>query len=95
MSPDVFADQALSGHPHQTSHSPRASNEKKGTFATSLPYPLTEDVMKAYFANLPTKTWMLLLVPALALAYPIVSVVLPAVVHAVVPEVVRSVLSLI
>lgn len=51
--------------------------------------------MKAYFANLPTKTWMLLLVPALALAYPIVSVVLPAVVHAVVPEVVRSVLSLI
>jgi hypothetical protein len=51
--------------------------------------------MKAYFANLPTKTWMLLLVPALALAYPIVSVVLPAVVRAVVPEVVRSVLSLI
>jgi hypothetical protein len=68
---------------------------KLGTFAAFLPYPLTEDVMKAYFANLPTRTWMLLLVPALALAYPIVSVVLPAVVRAVVPEVVRSVLSLI
>jgi hypothetical protein len=51
--------------------------------------------MKAYRDNLPTKTWILLVVPAVALAYPIARVVIPAVVHAVVPEVVRSVLSVI
>ena len=51
--------------------------------------------MKAYFANLPTKTWLLLVVPAVALAYPIAAMVLPAVIRAVVPEVVRSVLSVI
>ena len=66
-----------------------------GTFCNSLPYPVSEDVMKAYFANLPTKTWLLLVVPAVALAYPIATMVLPAVVRAVVPEVVRSVLSVI
>lgn len=49
--------------------------------------------MKAYFNNLPIRMWLLLVVPAVALAYPIVRVVIPAVVHAVVPEVVRSVLS--
>jgi hypothetical protein len=67
----------------------------RGTFFSSLPYPLPEDVMKAYFANLPTKTWLLLVVPAVALAYPIATMVLPAVLRAVVPEVVRSVLSVI
>jgi hypothetical protein len=51
--------------------------------------------MKAYLDNLPTKTWILLVVPAVALAYPIARVVIPAVVHAVVPEVVRSVFSVI
>ena len=51
--------------------------------------------MKAYLANLPTKTWVLLIVPAVALAYPIATVVVPAVLRAVVPEVVRSVLSVI
>lgn len=51
--------------------------------------------MKAYFANLPTKTWLLLVVPAIALAYPIATVVVPEVLHAVVPQVVRSVLSVI
>ena len=51
--------------------------------------------MEAYLDNLPTKTWILLVVPAVALAYPIARVVIPAVVHAVVPEVVRSVLSVI
>jgi hypothetical protein len=55
----------------------------------------SEDAMKAYRDNLPTKTWILLVVPAVALAYPIARVVIPAVVHAVVPEVVRSVLSVI
>ncbi|HUD66544.1 MAG TPA: hypothetical protein VMQ17_18300 [Candidatus Sulfotelmatobacter sp.] len=51
--------------------------------------------MKAYFTNLPTKIWMLLVVPAVVIAYPVVSVVVPAVVHAVVPDVVRTVLSVI
>ena len=49
--------------------------------------------MRAYLANLTPKTWMLL--PVVAIAYPVVTVVLPAVVRAVVPEVVRSVLRLI
>ncbi|HEV3510305.1 MAG TPA: hypothetical protein VGS05_01290 [Candidatus Sulfotelmatobacter sp.] len=51
--------------------------------------------MKAHFTNLPTKTWLLLVVPAVALVYPIVHIVGPAVVHAVVPEVVRTVLKVI
>ena len=51
--------------------------------------------MKAYFANLPMRTWLLLMVPAVLVAYPVVSIVLPAVVRAVVPEVVRNVLSVI
>jgi hypothetical protein len=51
--------------------------------------------MKAYLANLPTRTWLLLAVPAVALAYPIATMVLPTVLRAVVPEVVRSVLSVI
>jgi hypothetical protein len=51
--------------------------------------------MKAYFNNLPTRTWLLLVVPLVVLAYPIVRIVVPAVLHAVVPEVVRSVLSVI
>ncbi len=51
--------------------------------------------MKAYLAKLPTRTWLLLVIPAVALAYPIATLVLPAVLRAVVPEVVRSVLSVI
>ena len=51
--------------------------------------------MKAYFTNLPTTIWVLLVVPAVALAYPVAMIVVPEVVRAVVPEVVRSVLSLI
>lgn len=51
--------------------------------------------MKSYFTNLPMKTWLMIAVPAVALAYPLVKIVIPAVVHAVVPEVVRSVLSVI
>lgn len=50
--------------------------------------------MKAYFTNLPTKTWVLLLVPALAIAYPIARIVVVAVVREVVPQVVRSVFSM-
>ena len=51
--------------------------------------------MKAYFNNLPMKTWLLLVVPTLAIAYPIARVVVPAVIRAVVPEVVRNVLNVI
>jgi hypothetical protein len=51
--------------------------------------------MKAYLTNLPTKTWLLLVVPAVLLAYPLVTIVLPCVIHAVVPEAVRTVLSMI
>jgi len=51
--------------------------------------------MRAYFNNLPMKTWLLLVVPALAIAYPVARVVIPAVIHAVVPEVVRNVFTVI
>ncbi|MGC1647307.1 MAG: hypothetical protein WA741_15930 [Candidatus Sulfotelmatobacter sp.] len=51
--------------------------------------------MKAYFTNLPTRTWMLVVLPAVMLAYPVGRIVVPAVLHAVVPEVVRTVLSMI
>ncbi len=58
-------------------------------------YFQTEDAMRAYLNNLPTRTWLLLALPVIVLAYPIVRIVVPAVVHAVVPEVVRSVLTVI
>jgi hypothetical protein len=41
------------------------------------------------------KTWLLMVVPALIIAYPIARVVVPAVIRAVVPEVVRNVLTVI
>jgi len=47
--------------------------------------------MKSYFE----KTWALLVVPAVIIAYPIVTIVVPAVLRAVVPDVVRAVLSVI
>lgn len=51
--------------------------------------------MKAYFSNLPTRTWLLIVVPAAALCYPIVCTLIPAIVHAVVPDVVKNLLSLL
>ncbi len=51
--------------------------------------------MKAYLDNLPIKTWLLLVIPAVAIAYPVVRIVVPAIIRAVVPEVVRSVLNVI
>jgi hypothetical protein len=50
--------------------------------------------MRAYLANLTPKTRMLLAIPALVIAYVLVTMVLPAIVHAAVPEVVREVLRL-
>ncbi len=49
--------------------------------------------MKAYFTNLPTRIWILFVIPVIVLGYPIAQCVVPVVVRAVVPEVVRSVLS--
>jgi hypothetical protein len=57
--------------------------------------PNTRDALKTYFNNLTMKTWLLLVVPTLAIAYPIARVVVPAVIRAVVPEVVRNVLTVI
>jgi len=51
--------------------------------------------MRAHFNNLSMKTWLLMVVPALVIAYPVARVVVPAVIHAVVPEVVRNVLTVI
>ncbi len=51
--------------------------------------------MRSYFSKLTPKARLLLALPLVALAYPVVMIVLPAIIHAVVPEVVRSVLSLI
>jgi len=51
--------------------------------------------MKAYLANLSMRMWLLLAVPAIVIAYPVARIVVPAVAHAVVPEVVRTVLRVI
>lgn len=51
--------------------------------------------MKAHLTNLPTRMWLLLVLPAIVVAYPIVRIVVPAVLHAVLPEAVRTVLSVI
>jgi hypothetical protein len=54
-----------------------------------------EDAMRAYLTNLPMRNWLLLVVPAVVVAYPVVRIVVPAVARAVVPEMVRTVLSVI
>jgi hypothetical protein len=54
-----------------------------------------EDVMKAYLANLPPKICMLLTLSAVVIAYPVVMIVLPAIIRAVVPETARSILNLL
>lgn len=50
--------------------------------------------MRAYLANLTPRARMLLALPALAIAYAVVTVVVPAAIRAVVPDLVRSLLSL-
>ena len=52
-------------------------------------------VMKAYLANLPTAVWVLVALPALVVARCVLAMVVPHVVHAMVPEVVRNVLRII
>ncbi len=51
--------------------------------------------MRADLAKLPLKTQMLLAIPLIAIAYPVVMILVPAIIRAIVPDVVRSVLSLI
>ncbi|MGA2376891.1 MAG: hypothetical protein ABSF72_15330 [Candidatus Sulfotelmatobacter sp.] len=50
--------------------------------------------MRAYLANLTPTARMLLAVPALAIAYAVVTIVVPAAIRAAVPDLVRSLLSL-
>jgi hypothetical protein len=54
-----------------------------------------EDAMRARLAKLKSKGWLLLTVPGVVIAYSIVTIAGPALVRAVVPEAVRSVLRLI
>jgi uncharacterized membrane protein (DUF106 family) len=51
--------------------------------------------MRAYFANLTPKARVLLVLPVLAIAYPVIMILVPAIIRAVIPDVVRSVLNLI
>ena len=52
-------------------------------------------VMKAHLANLPPTAWILIGIPALYVTRCVVTTVVPLVLHAVVPEVVRTVIRLI
>jgi len=51
--------------------------------------------MRGYFANLTPRAFVVLAISTLAVAYPVVTILVPAVIRAVVPEVVRSVLRLL
>ncbi|MGA8443397.1 MAG: hypothetical protein WB762_32365 [Candidatus Sulfotelmatobacter sp.] len=51
--------------------------------------------MRAYLAKLTPKAQMLLAIPLVAIAYPVVMILLPAIIRAIVPDVVRSVLILL
>ncbi len=51
--------------------------------------------MKAHLPKLPSNIWALAVVAMILVAYPIARMVIPAVVHAVVPDAVRNVLRLI
>ena len=51
--------------------------------------------MRAYLAKLTPKARLLLVMPLIAIAYPVVMILLPALIRAIVPDVVRTVLSLI
>ncbi|MGA7218214.1 MAG: hypothetical protein WBX38_07870 [Candidatus Sulfotelmatobacter sp.] len=50
--------------------------------------------MRAYLAKLSPVGRILLAVPLIAIAYSVVMIVIPAIIHAAVPEVVRSVFRL-
>ena len=67
---------------------------REGNFFSRPSVHNQEDAMRAYLANLTPTVRRLLAVSLIALAYPIVTVVLPAIIRAVVPTVVQSVLRL-
>ena len=64
-------------------------SKRYGTFPQHATYLSSEDAVRAYLANLPTGIWALAVA---LLAYPVAKMLVPVVVHAMVPEVVRSVL---
>lgn len=67
-----------------------------GTFRAGHAYlSKEEDAMKAHFPKLPTNLWAVAAVAMILIAYPIARIVIPAVVHAVLPDAVRTVLRLI
>jgi hypothetical protein len=66
-----------------------------GTSSSVLAYPIPESDMRAYLANLKPNALMVLALSAVAIAYPVVTILLPAVLRAIVPDAVRSVLNLI
>jgi hypothetical protein len=68
--------------------------QKSGNFLDTFAYLELETDMRAYLANLKPNLLILLALSALAIAYPIVTMVMPAIIRAVVPDAVRSVLSL-
>jgi hypothetical protein len=51
--------------------------------------------MRSHLAKLPPRLRFFLALPLLAIAYPVVMIIIPSAIHAAVPEVVRSVLSLL
>ena len=66
-------------------------SRERGTFPSLPPYSYPEAVMRF---NLSPKARMLLAIPLLILAYPAVTMIIPAMLRCMVPNVVRSVLSL-
>jgi hypothetical protein len=54
-----------------------------------------EVIVKNYLTRLSPTVWMLVVVPAIVLVYPVATIVVSAVIHAVVPEVVRTVLTVL
>jgi hypothetical protein len=67
----------------------------QGTFSASVSYLKPEEAMRDYLTNLTPKVRIFLAVPIVVIAYPVITILLPAIVRAVIPDVVRSVLSLI
>jgi hypothetical protein len=51
--------------------------------------------MRASLAKLTLKGQMLLAIPLIAIAYPVVMILMPAIIRALVPDAVRAVLSLL
>jgi len=75
------------------SHSPR--DRLWNFFVAAAVLELKDMLMKAYLANLPTAFWVLAALPALVVTRCVMAAVVPQVVHAIVPDVVRTVLRII